>query len=75
MKLGTVTGRIMLLKQTAELEEAKILTVETEGNSVAALDRAGAEPGDRVLLVMSHAASRYSAESPADAVVIGVVKE
>lgn len=75
MKLGTVTGKIMLRQQAAELEKATILTVETEGNSVAALDRAGAKPGDRVLLVMSHAAGRYSAQSPADAVVIGVVQE
>lgn len=74
MKLGTVTGKIMLKKQAPGLEEARILMVETEGNSLAALDEAGAKPGDRVLLVMSHAASRYSMESPADAVVIGVVE-
>lgn len=75
MKLGTVTGKVYLKQQAEGLEEARILTVETEGNSVAALDRAGARPGDRVLLVMSHAASRYSMESPADAVVIGVVED
>lgn len=75
MKLGKVTGKVTTKKQAQELEQAEILLVEMEGNSVAALDRAGAAPGDRVLVVMSHAAGRYSAETPSDAVVVAVVKE
>ena len=74
MKLGKVTKTVSLSKQDPSLEDARILMVELEGNEIAALDRAGAQPGDRVLLVMSHAASRYSRETPSDAVVIGVVK-
>lgn len=75
MKLGKVTGKVTMTKQVEGLEQANILLVEMEGNSVAALDRAGAAPGDRVLVVMSHAAGRYSMESPSDAVVVAVVKE
>lgn len=75
MKLGTVTGKVMMKKQAKALEQAEILLVEMEGNAVAALDQAGAEPGDRVLVVMSHAAGRYSMETPSDAVVVAVVTE
>lgn len=75
MKLGKVTGKVMMEKQAECLKKADILLVEMEGNEVAALDQAGAQPGDRVLVVMSHAAGRYSMESPSDAVVVAVVKE
>lgn len=74
MKLGKVTGKVMMEKQAECLKKADILLVEMEGNEVAALDQAGAQPGDRVLVVMSHAAGRYSMESPSDAVVVAVVK-
>lgn len=75
MKLGKVSGKIEMKKQADCLQKEKILLVEMEGNSVAALDRAGAEPGDSVLVVMSHAAGRYSMEAPSDAVVVAVVQE
>ncbi len=75
MKLGKVTGQVTLGKTAQELENAKILMVEIEGNDIAALDRAGAQPGDRVLLATSRAAARYSMETPADAVVVAVVNE
>lgn len=75
MKLGTVTGKVTMKKQAPCLGKERIVLVETEGNSLAALDAAGAETGDRVLLVMSHAASRYSMDAPADAVVIAVVED
>ena len=75
MKLGKVTGTVTMTKQAEALHQEKVLLVEMEGNSVAALDRAGATPGDRVLVVMSHAAGRYSMEAPSDAVVVAVVKE
>lgn len=74
MKLGKVTGNVKVKKQTDCLKNEKILLVEMEGNSVAALDQAGAQPGDRVLVVMSHAAGRYSVEAPSDAVVVAVVE-
>lgn len=75
MKLGTVTGKVRMNRQSACLKGESVLLVSMEGNEVAALDRAGAEPGDRVLVVMSHAAGRYSMESPSDAVVVAVVQE
>ena len=74
MKLGTVTGKVNMERKVQCLQEENILMVEMEGNTVAALDRAGAKPGDRVLVVMSHAAGRYSMEAPSDAVVVAVVK-
>lgn len=74
MKLGKVTGSVTMVKQASCLQKEKILLVEMEGNSVAALDRAGAQLGDRVLVAMSHAAGRYSMEAPSDAVVVAVVE-
>lgn len=74
MKLGTVTGTVRMKKQAQGYENAQILLVEMEGNAVAALDKAGATPGDRVLVVMSQAAGRYSQETPSDAVVVAVVE-
>lgn len=75
MKLGKVTGKITMERSAESLRKETVLLVEMEGNSVAALDRAGAAEGDRVLVVMSHAAGRYSMEAPSDAVVVAVVKE
>lgn len=75
MKLGKVTGKVAMERSAESLREETVLLVEMEGNSVAALDRTGAKPGDRVLVVMSHAAGRYSMEAPSDAVVVAVVKE
>lgn len=75
MKLGKVTGKVMLKKQTESLEGETVLLVEMEGNEIAALDRTDAAAGDRVLVVMSHAAGRYSMEAPSDAVVVAVVQE
>ena len=63
-----------MTKQAEALAKERVLLVEMEGNSVAALDRTGAQTGDRVLVVMSHAAGRYSMEAPSDAVVVAVVE-
>lgn len=75
MKLGKVTGKLTLKKRTESLAGESVLMVEMEGNEMAVLDRTGAAVGDRVLVVMSHAAGRYSMESPADAVALAVVQE
>ena len=74
MKLGKVTGKVELKKQAQQFAGETVLLVEMEGNSLAALDRAGAGIGDRVLVMMSHAAGRYSMEAPSDAVVVAVVE-
>ncbi|MBR5126783.1 MAG: hypothetical protein IKU68_08635 [Oscillospiraceae bacterium] len=73
MKLGTITGNVQISRQADGFAEEKILMVEMEGSTVAALDRAGAKPGDRVIVVMDHAASRYSMAAPVDAVITAVV--
>ena len=75
MKLGKVMGKVEMKRSTESLREETVLLVEMEGNCVAALDRTGAKPGEQVLVVMSHAAGRYSMEAPSDAVVVAVVKE
>jgi microcompartment protein CcmK/EutM len=74
MKLGKVTGQVELKKQAQQLAGETVLLVEMEGNSLAALDRAGAKTGDRVLVMMSHAAGKYAMETPSDAVVVAVVQ-
>ncbi|MBQ6720155.1 MAG: hypothetical protein IJN20_07400 [Oscillospiraceae bacterium] len=74
MKLGKVTGTVAMVRSAESLREETVLMVEMEGNAVAALDRAGAKPGDRVMVVMSHAAGKYSMEAPSDAVVVAVVE-
>ena len=75
MKLGKVKGKVLLKQQAESLKGETVLLVEMEGNEIAALDRADAAPGDRVLVVMSHAAGKYSMEAPSDAVVVAVVGE
>ena len=75
MKLRKVTGKVPLKRQTESLKGETVLLVELEGNAIAALDRAGAAAGDRVLVVMSHAAGKYSMEAPSDAVVVAVVQD
>ena len=75
MKLGKVTGKVAVERSAEALQKETVLLVEMEGNSVAALDRAGAQTGDRVLVVMSHAAGRYSMEAPSDAVVVAVIQQ
>ena len=74
MKLGKVTGKVKMERSTEALREETVLLVEMEGNSLAALDRAGAKTGDRVLVMMSHAAGKYAMETPSDAVVVAVVQ-
>lgn len=75
MKIGKVTKRVELKQQAVGLENSRVLLVEVEGNELAALDRAGAKLEDRVLVMMSHAAGRYSMEAPSDAVIVAVVQE
>ena len=75
MKLGTITGKVKISRQVDCFAEEKILMVEMEGSSLAALDCAGAKQGDRVLVVMGHAASRYSMDAPVDAVITAVVRQ
>lgn len=75
MKIGKVTKQVELKNRAVGLENSRVFLVEVEGNEFAALDRAGARPEDRVLVMMSHAAGRYSMEAPSDAVIVAVVKE
>ena len=74
MKVGNVMKDLKLQRCVDGLQQEKVIQVEMEGNTIVCLDRAGAKPGDRVLVVMSHAAGRYSMETPSDAVVVAVVE-
>ena len=47
MKLGKVTGQVELKKQALQRAGVTVRLVEMEGNSLAALDRAGAKTGQR----------------------------
>lgn len=75
MKLGVVTRQVAVKKQAACMENKKIFLVELEGSSLAALDAAGAEPGDPVLLVMGNAAAAYCMAAPTDAVIVAVAQK
>lgn len=74
MKIGKVTARVTLGQCAQCLRNETVLQVELEGSGIFCLDRAGAKPGDRVLVVVGHAAGRYSMETPADAVAVAVVE-
>ncbi len=75
MKIGKVMKPVQMQQRAVGLENVKVFLVEVEGNEIVALDRTGAKPEDRVLVVMSHAAGRYSMEAPSDAVIVAVVQE
>ena len=74
MKLGKVTGTVSMKRSVECLRGETVLLVEMEGLCIAALDRAGAAAGDRVLVAMGPGAGKHSMEVPSDAVVVAVVE-
>lgn len=74
MKIGKVMAVADARRKADCLEKETILLVDIEGSTVAVLDKTGAKPDDQVLLVLGHAASRYSMDAPADAVAVAVMK-
>lgn len=75
MKIGTVTGSVWSTRKAECLHGQTFLVVRTVGGDVVAADHVGAGTGDKVLLVMGHAASRYSMEAPVDAAVVAIIDQ
>ena len=74
MQLAKVTGVAELRAQAPFLEGQRVITVEAEGQTLAAVDMVGARAGDRVLLLTGASAGRCYMASPADAVAVAVLK-
>ena len=75
MKLGTVVGAVWATRKAQCLQGQTFLVVQSGEESIVAADHVGAGPGDRVLLTMGAAASRYSMDAPVDAAVVAIVDE
>lgn len=73
MKIGTVTGSVWATRKSGCLSGHTFLVVRTENDELVAADQVGAGPGDKVLLVTGHAASRYCMDTPIDAVVVAII--
>ena len=73
MKIGKVTGSVWATRKASCLMGQTFLVVETGNESLVAADQVGAGPGDRVLLAMGTAASRYCMDAPVDAAVVAIV--
>lgn len=75
MKIGTVTGSVWATRKAQCLQGQTFLVVRTETGEVVAADHVGAGVGDKVLLALGTAASRYCMESPVDAAVVAILDE
>ena len=74
MTLGKVMGPIHL-RGAELLGQQECMMVSVQEHQVAAVNRAGARTGERVLLVMGAAAANLCMEAPVDAVIVAVVDE
>ena len=75
MKIGVVTGAVWSTRKAASLRGQTFLVVEAEDGVIVAADQVGAGPGDRVLVTMGAAASRYCEDAPVDAAVVAIVDD
>lgn len=73
MKIGTVTGAVWSSRKASCLMGQTFLVVATPEGEVVAADQVGAGTGDRVLLVIGSAASRFCMEAPVDAAVVAIL--
>ncbi len=73
MMIGIVLNVLPLEKAANFLSGRTLVQVETEGQTLAAVDFLGAKPGQRVLLVTGDAAARLDMTCPADAAVAAVL--
>lgn len=73
MKIGTVLGSVWSSRKAQCLMGQTFLVVSTVGGEIVAADQVGAGPGDKVLLVLGSAASRFSMEAPVDAAVVAIL--
>lgn len=75
MKIGTVSGVVWSTRKAQCLMGQTFLVVQTPEGQIVAADQVGAGKGDRVLLVLGTAASRYCMEAPVDAAVVAILDQ
>lgn len=73
MKAGTVVEIVTAARAMPWLEGKGLVAVDCGGQSLVALNPAGAEKGERVLLVTGAAAARICMDAPVDAAVVAVL--
>ena len=73
MKIGTVTGSVWATRKAPCLQGQTFLVVNTLGGVLVAADYVGAGTGDKVLLVTSTAATKFSMEAPVDAAIVAII--
>ncbi len=73
MMIGKVSSALPVEKAADFLSGRTLVQVETEGQTLAAVDFLGAQPGQRVLLVTGDAAARLDMSCPTDAAVAAVI--
>ena len=73
MIMGTVTGSVWATRKADCLQGQTFLIVNTLKGAVVAADYVGAGTGDKVLLVMGSAATKFSMEAPVDAAIVAIV--
>lgn len=74
MKIGKVIGSLRVIRAADCLQGQCFLVVRCGEEEMAALDQAGAVPGDLVLLAQGAAAARCCMEAPVDAAAVAVVE-
>ncbi len=75
---AAVIGPVWATKRIEGLPAGALLEVEEEGTAhrLVALDQLGAGAGDKVLVALGSAASRYLAgDPPVDALIVGLLDE
>ena len=73
MMIGTVTGSVWATRKAACLQGQTFLLVDTLRGVVVAADQVGAGTGDKVLLVVGSAATKFSMEAPVDAAIVAII--
>ena len=75
MIIGTVTGSVWATRKAACLQGQTFLVVDTLRGVVVASDQVGAGTGDKVLMVVGSAASKFSMEAPVDATIVAILDQ
>lgn len=75
MMIGTVTGSVWATRKAACLQGQTFLVVDTLRGVVVASDQVGAGTGDKVLMVVGSAASKFSMEAPVDATIVAILDQ
>ena len=75
MMIGTVTGSVWATRKAACLQGQTCLVVDTLRGVVVASDQVGAGTGDKVLMVVGSAASKFSMEAPVDATIVAILDQ